>query len=117
VALSLPAALLIATLLTVVTLAVTSAQRHFGSVGVMSGAAFAGLLDAHSPVASLCALFAGGGLTTRELTMGVMFAISANSATRVVTAFVAGGARYGTSLAGVLLAGLSSAWAAAQAAT
>ncbi|MBC7954459.1 MAG: DUF4010 domain-containing protein [Cytophagales bacterium] len=112
-ALSLPAALLIAALLTVVTVAVTSAQRHFGSVGVMSGAAFAGLVDAHSPVASLCALFAGGGLTTRELVVGVMLAISANSVTRVVTAFVAGGGRYGASLAAVLLAGLSSAWAAA----
>lgn len=112
-ALSLPAALLIATLLTVVTVAVTSAQRHFGAAGVLSGAAIAGLVDAHSPVASLCALFAAGGLTARELLLGVLLAVSANSATRGVTAFVAGGGRYGLSLAAVLLAGLASAWAAA----
>lgn len=113
-ALSLTTALLIATVLTVVTLAVTRAQTHFGSVGVLSGAAFAGLVDAHSPVASLCALFAAGGLTQRELVLGVLLAVSANSITRVVTAFVAGGSRYGMSLAIVLLAGLSSAVAAAH---
>lgn len=113
-ALSLTTALLIATVLSVVTLAVTRAQTHFGSVGVLSGAAFAGLVDAHSPVASLCALFAAGGLTQRELVLGVLLAVSANSITRVVTAFVAGGSRYGMSLAIVLLAGLSSAVAAAH---
>ena len=112
-ALSLPAALLIATLLTVVTVAVTSAQRHFGAVGLLSGAAIAGLVDAHSPVASLCALFAAGGLSERELLLGVLFAVSTNSITRLVTAFVAGGARYGVSVASVLVLGLACAWGAA----
>lgn len=111
-ALSLPTALLIAVLLTVVTLAVTTAQRHFGSAGVLSGAAFAGLVDAHSPVASLSALFAAGSLTARDLVLGVLLAVSANSATRLFTAFVSGGAGYGTRLAAVLLVGLAGAWAA-----
>lgn len=113
-ALSLPAALLIATLLAVVTLAVTSAQRHFGAVGLLGGAAIAGLVDAHSPVASLSALFAANGLTARELLLGVLFAVSTNSITRLVTAFVAGGGRYGASVASVLGVGLACAWGAAQ---
>ncbi len=112
-ALSLPAALLIAALLTVVTVAVTSAQRHFGATGVLSGAAIAGLVDAHSAVASLSALFAANSLAARELMLGVLLAVSANSATRLVAAFVAGGSRYGLSLGAVLLVGLASAWAAA----
>jgi uncharacterized membrane protein (DUF4010 family) len=113
-ALSLPTALLIAGLLTVVTLAVTSAQRQFGAVGVLSGAAIAGLVDAHSPVVSLSALFAAQGLSARELVLGVLLAVSANSATRVATAFAAGGRAFGLSVAGVLLAGLAGAWAAAR---
>ncbi len=113
-ALSLPAALLIAALLSVVTVAVTAAQRHFGATGVLSGAALAGLVDAHSAVASLSALFAANGLAARELVLGVLLAVSANSATRMVAAFVAGGSRYGLSLGAVLLVGLASAWAAAH---
>ena len=113
-ALSLPTALLIAVLLTAVTLVVTTAQRHFGSAGVLSGAAFAGLVDAHSPVASLSALFAAGGLTARELVLGVLLAVSSNSGTRLVTAFVSGGSRFGMQLAAVLAIGLGCAWVAAQ---
>jgi uncharacterized membrane protein (DUF4010 family) len=113
-ALSLPTALLIASLLTVVTLAVTTAQRHFGSAGLLGGAAIAGLVDAHSPLVSLSALFAAQGLTARELVLGVLLAVSANSATRLTTAFLAGGRAFGTRVAGVLLVGLACAWAAAQ---
>lgn len=112
-ALSLPAALLIAVLLALVTWAVTAAQRQFGSVGVLGGVGLAGLVDAHSPVVSLNALFAAGGLTAHELVLGTLVAVSSNSGTRVITAFVAGGTRYGTRVSSALLAGLTSAWAVA----
>ena len=63
---------------------------------------------------SLSALFAAGGLTARELVLGVLLAVSSNSGTRLVTAFVSGGSRFGMQLAAVLAIGLGSAWVAAQ---
>ena len=114
-ALHLPTALWIAGLLTGVTLVVGTAQRHFGTAAVFTSAALAGLADAHSPVASLSALFAAGTLGARELTLGVLLAVSSNSVTRVVVAFSAGGARFGASVAAALAAGLAAAWSVASA--
>lgn len=111
-ALSLPAALLIAALLAAVAWVVTAAQRQFGSTGVLGGAALAGFVDAHSPVVSLCALFAANGIGARDLVWGLLLAVSCNSLTRAVTAFVSGGARYGTTVGLVLAAGLAAAWGA-----
>jgi len=105
-------ALFAAALLSVVTLAVTRAQHNFGNAGVLASMALAGLADAHAPVASLSALFAGGSLGQRELLLGVLLAVTANSATRLVTAFVAGGAVFGMLVGAALLCGGAAAWTA-----
>lgn len=109
-ALRLREALSIAAILTVVTLLVTFAQRRFGSTGVLAGAAVGGLADAHAPVASLTAMHVGGQLGERELLLGVIIAVSANSATRAVVAFTSGGWRYGARVALSLAVGLAAAW-------
>lgn len=112
-ALNLSAAVLIAGVLALVTLAVASAQRHLGTMAMLTGASLAGLADAHSPITSLFALFAAGGLDRRELNVGVLLAISSNSATRTLVAFSTGGMRFGIYACAALAAGLAAAWSAA----
>ncbi|MEQ1683645.1 MAG: DUF4010 domain-containing protein [Burkholderiaceae bacterium] len=108
-------ALIVAALLSVVTLVAAAARQQFGAGGVYATAALAGLADAHSPVASAVALFAAGSLSQRELVWCVLLALSANSAMRVFVAFTAGGVRYGARVAPGLLLALAAAGFAASA--
>jgi uncharacterized membrane protein (DUF4010 family) len=99
-------ALLIALLLSAVTLVVAAAQRQFGSAGVFAGVALAGLAEAHSPVAAQVALFAAGRIDATTLQLGTLLAVAANSLTRFVVAWVGGGAPYALRVALALAAGL-----------
>ena len=110
--LSLREALIVAAGLTAISLVMTEANRRFGSGGVFTSAALAGLADAHAPVAPLSALFGSGQLSAGNFEIGVMLAISLNSLSRGVIAFVAGGPRYAWRVGTALLAGNASAWAA-----
>lgn len=96
-------ALLVAGLLALVTLGVSWAQRHFGQAGLLAGTALAALGDAHAPVAALGALQAAGQLTPGAVRDGALVAIAANGVTRSITAWVAGGAGFGTRVALSLL--------------
>ena len=78
-------------MLFVITLTVSYAQRRFGQAGLMASVAATRLADAHSSVASLAALFAGGRLPRAALILGVLLAITADSGTRLVVALAAGG--------------------------
>ena len=97
-------ALGVAALLGAVAVAVAWAQREFGEAGLMTGTALAALADAHAPVAALAALFAQGEVDAASLRLGVLVAVSANAATRVLTAWVAGGHGFGARMALSLLA-------------
>jgi uncharacterized membrane protein (DUF4010 family) len=108
-------ALIVAALLTGVTLIAAMARKHFGTNGVFATAMLAGMADAHSPVASATALFASRQLSAHELVQCVLLGLSTNSAVRVVTAFVAGGPRYGARVSVGLSFGLAAAWGAAWA--
>ena len=103
-------AIVLASMLFVITLAVSEAQRRFGQTGLMLSVAVAGLADAHSSVASLAALFAGGRLPRADLTLGVLLAITANSSTRVVVALATGGWANGLRVGAALASGLAGAW-------
>ncbi len=88
-------ALLVALLLGVVAVAVAWARQRFGDLGLLAGSALAALADAHSPVAALGALQASGQIDAATVREGALVAVAANSLTRVVTAFAAGGAGFG----------------------
>jgi uncharacterized membrane protein (DUF4010 family) len=96
-----------------VAVAVTWGQRHFGQAGLMAGTALAALADAQSPVAALATLFGDGRIPAATLRDGVLVGVLANSLTRSITAFVAGGRGFG---AAVMLSLLSSTGAAVAAA-
>jgi len=106
-------ALLVAALLGAVAAAVAWAQRSFGQAGLMAGTALAALADAHAPVAALAALFTQGEVDAAALRLGVLVAVSANAGTRTLTAFVAGGPRFGAWMALSLAASTGAALAVA----
>ena len=103
-------AIALASMLFVITLVVSEAQRRFGQTGMMLSVALTGLADVHSSVASLAALFASGRLPRADLTLGVLLAITANSGTRLVVALATGGWANGLRAGAALASGLTGAW-------
>ena len=103
-------AIALALMLFVITLVVSYAQRAFGQTGLLVSVAVAGLADAHSPVASLTALFSSGRLPRADLILGVLLAITVNSGTRLVVALAAGGLVNGLRVGAALASGLAGAW-------
>jgi uncharacterized membrane protein (DUF4010 family) len=105
-------AVAVAATLGLVALGVGQAQAHFGDAGRSVGVALAALADAHAPVAALAALHAGAELGDAALLQGALIAVGANSLSRSVVAWLAGGRAYAGRVALALAAG----WAAAAAA-
>jgi uncharacterized membrane protein (DUF4010 family) len=104
-------ALLVALMLTGVTLLVSQADRLFGARGTLASVALAGLADAHAGVTAVAALQAQGRLGAAAAGSAVLLAIAANGLTRVVVAASTGGRRF----AGWVALGLLMAVAAAGA--
>lgn len=89
---------------------VNLAQQH-GDMGLMLGTAVAALADAHAPMVALMSM-SGGGQIVPELAMsGVLLAISVNSVTRSVAAWVAGGRAFGLGVAAALGVNVALVWA------
>ncbi|MBZ8139536.1 hypothetical protein CLD22_06420 [Rubrivivax gelatinosus] len=103
-------ALLVALLLAGASLAVGWAQQRFGSAGVIAGAALTAVADAHAACAALGALAGEGRLELQAAAHGVLVAVSTNALTRSITAFVAGGRRFGLTVALSLAASTGAAW-------
>lgn len=97
-------ALLLAAVLTGVTVAVSAAQHVLGNMGVLGGAALAGLADAHAALPSLAGLARDGRIDTATLTLGLLLALGTNAVSRSVVAFTTGGAGYARWVALALLA-------------
>ncbi len=105
-------AIAVAALLGLVAAGVGQAQHRFGDVGLNLSIAFAALIDAHAPVASLAALHAAGSLPTHGVVLGALIAITVNSLIRCVVAAVAGGRAYAQRVGAALGVSLALAWAA-----
>ena len=88
---------------------VNLAQQR-GELGLMVGTAIAALADAHAPMVALMSM-SGSGLIGPDLAMsGVLLAITVNSASRSVAAWVAGGWTYGLVVATALAVNVALAW-------
>jgi len=94
--------LLLALLLTGVSLGVGWGQRHFGNAGVYLGVALAGLADAHAPLAPLAALVEADQLSLPQMLACMLLAIASSSLTRGLGAWAAGGAAFARPLAAML---------------
>jgi uncharacterized membrane protein (DUF4010 family) len=104
-------ALLVAALLSAVTLAVGAAQRHFGVQGVFASVALSALADAHASVTALGGLHASGQVALGDAGLAVLLAVTTNALTRSVVAFTAGGAGFGARVALSLAASTGCGWA------
>lgn len=104
-------ALLVAALLSAITLVVGWAQRSFGVQGVFAGALLSALADAHASIAALGTLHSSGRLAADDATLAVLLALSANALTRAVVAFASGGRAFGARLALSLAASTAAGWA------
>ncbi|WP_428508215.1 MgtC/SapB family protein [Roseateles sp.] len=100
-------AALIALLLSGVTVAVSWAEQRFGSSGLLGAVGLTGLADAHAPVASLAGLVHAGQIDARLMCQGVLVAITSNSLTRSLTAWLAGGPRFALIVSSVLFSSLA----------
>ena len=110
-AFSLRQALGLALLFSGMAAAVAWLQGLLGALATLAAAALAGFADTHSAGAAVMGLAARGEIGTATLQLGVLLAFSTNSVSKVIAAYVAGGARYGTPVSAGLLLVTLAAWA------
>lgn len=101
-----------AAILSIASIAMAYANSYLGPQAALAGAALAGLLDTHAAGASVLSLAAAGSLPVADAQLAVLLALSANTASKVVAAQLAGGARYATRTGLGLVVGLLAAWLA-----
>lgn len=99
-----------ASLLAGVTAAVTYVERHHGLASATLGIALAGFADAHSASTSALSLAHAGVLDDAGLARCVFIAVTTNTVSKILLAFVNGGWRYGAWTSGGLGLALAAAW-------
>ncbi|WP_223508982.1 MgtC/SapB family protein [Pseudomonas sp. BF-RE-29] len=93
-AFNLKLALIVTLTMTGITFVSSVMLSHFGQVGVMLTATFSGFADAHASTASIATLAKSGQLPFDAIVGPVLIAISSNSVSKCVVAWVSGGRRF-----------------------
>jgi uncharacterized membrane protein (DUF4010 family) len=93
-AFSLKLALIVTLTMTAITLVSSAMLSHFGQVGVMLTATFTGFADAHSSTASIASLAKAGLLPFDAIAIPALIAVSSNSLSKCLVAWVSGGWRF-----------------------
>lgn len=99
-----------AALLAGVTAGVGLIERHYGLAGATLGIALAGFADAHAAATSALSLAAGDLVDPPTLARCVLIAMSTNTCSKVLLAWLNGGARYGSWTGAGLLLIAAAAW-------
>lgn len=99
-----------AALLTVLTGAITLATDRFGMAAAEIGAALAATVDMQAAIGTLFSLAAGGRLDGSAIMLPLLIAMSTNIGCKMLIAFAAGGAAYGTRTAIGLFATVAAMW-------
>lgn len=94
-AFNLKLALIVTLTMTGITLLSSAMLSHFGQVGVMFTAMFGGFADAHSTAASIASLAKAGQLPYNAIAAPALIALSSNTLSKCVMAWVSGGRRFG----------------------
>lgn len=100
----------LALLLSGVTAAVAWVQAAFGDLATFVATALAGFADVHSAAAAIITLSAHGATDPATVLTAVLLAFSTNTASKIVAAYAAGGARFGTTVSLGLVAVAAAAW-------
>ncbi|MGZ9668186.1 MgtC/SapB family protein [Pseudomonas sp. GNP014] len=93
-AFNLKLALVVTLTMTGITLVSSAMLSHFGQVGVMLTATLTGFADAHSATASVASLAKAGLLPYDAIAAPALIAVSSNSVSKCVVAWVSGGKRF-----------------------
>ena len=93
-AFNLKLALIVTLTMTGITFVSSVMLSHFGQVGVMLTATFSGFADAHASTASIATLAKSGQLPFDAIVGPVLIAISSNSISKCVVAWVSGGRHF-----------------------
>jgi uncharacterized membrane protein (DUF4010 family) len=89
-------ALIVVLAMTGITFLSSAMLSHFGQVGVMLTTALGGFADAHSSTASIASLAKAGQLPFDAIAGPVLMAVSSNSLSKCVVAWVSGGRPFAT---------------------
>ncbi|WP_409318255.1 MgtC/SapB family protein [Pseudomonas sp. KCJK9016] len=87
-------AVVVALTMTAITLVSSVMLNYFGQVGVMLTATFSGFADAHSSIASIASLAKAGLLPVDAIVPPALIAVSSNSLSKCLVAWVSGGRRF-----------------------
>jgi uncharacterized membrane protein (DUF4010 family) len=96
---SLPETLALAAMLAVVKFITSAATEFFGSAGALAAAAIGGLADTDSITYSMAELTRAAALTPSLAAIGVLLAVAANNAFKIVSGAALGGRAFGVRLA------------------
>jgi uncharacterized membrane protein (DUF4010 family) len=86
---------------------------RYGAAGASLGVALAGFADAHSSSAAAATLLAAGNMSTQTAVLAILLAVSANTLTKAVIAFAAGGIAFGLRVVPGLILMMIALWAGA----
>lgn len=86
---------------------------RYGAAGASIGVALAGFADAHSSSASAATLMAAGSMSMQTAVLAILLAVSANTLTKAVIAFVTGGFAFGLRVVPGLILMMIALWAGA----
>ncbi|HWU33272.1 MAG TPA: DUF4010 domain-containing protein, partial [Marmoricola sp.] len=90
-------ALVLAVVLTAVTVVARWAQVMAGAIGAIAAAAFAGFADAHAPSLAAATLAASNSLSMRTALLAIGSALATNTIAKIALAAAVGGWRFGLS--------------------
>ena len=108
---SLRQAVMVAALLTGVTAGVSLVQNTLGAGAATIATALAGFADVHAASASVFGLAARGRMPAEQMLLAVLLAFSANTFSKFIAAWVAGGPRFALRVLPGLLVLLAAVWA------
>jgi uncharacterized membrane protein (DUF4010 family) len=85
-------------------------QSRLGSSAASAATALAGIVDVHAATASALSRAASGSMGLNAVAEAILLAFSANTASKLVAAFGAGGPAYGMPVSAGLLLAVAAAW-------
>ena len=104
------AALGLAALLAVVSIATAGLQARLGSAGLIAGATIAGFVDAHAAGVSVASLVASNALAPAESIVPILAVMTSNALTKVVVAFGVGSRAFVRGVVPAIVLSMAAAW-------
>jgi uncharacterized membrane protein (DUF4010 family) len=114
-AFSLPKALGLAVMLSMITLISAALRETFGEIGLIIGAAIAGLADTHAAAVSVASLVASGKMAPADALVPILGALSTNTVSKIAVASTSGSRAFAFRVVPGLILLIMGAWAGAVA--